>query len=202
MSRSVKPGYLGSSPSLSATPFGIRLASLPRYDNFPKILETQMVSRLSTMVISRTTNYYSNMDGHLMTISSFQGEHSWLSNFWPVQVEYEGIIFPSVEHAYQAAKTLDMNKRKEMALLSRPGEAKRVGKGLTFRSDWNQIKVEIMTELVEKKFKDPILRQKLKSTGDQPLIEGNTWHDTFWGVCNGKGQNHLGKILMKVRENL
>lgn len=132
-------------------------------------------------------------------VSEFQGEFRFLSNFWPCQIMFEGIIFPSVEHAYQAAKTLDMQKRKEMSQLT-AGQAKRAGSNLELRPDWEEIKIPIMRELLQKKFADRMLRWKLRQTKGE-LIEGNTWGDTFWGICKGQGENHLGRLLMEIRDS-
>lgn len=135
-------------------------------------------------------------------IDSFRGEYRFLSNFWFVDVEFEGITYPSTEHAYVAAKTLDEDKRRAISKVRTPGEVKRLGRSLALRPDWEDVKIDIMRELVTKKFKNSKLRSLLLATKDQQLIEGNTWGDTFWGVCRGKGSNHLGKILMQVREDL
>ena len=83
-----------------------------------------------------------------------------------------------------------------------PGQAKRAGNKLVLRPDWEQIKIIVMTDLCRIKFQDPHMRKLLLDTGDAELIEGNWWNDTFWGVCNGIGQNHLGKILMAIRNLL
>jgi N-glycosidase YbiA len=136
-------------------------------------------------------------------IDSFQGKHRWLSNFWPAQVAYDGQIYPTVEHAYVASKTLDLSMRGVVCSTTSPGHVKRLGKNLVLRPNWENLKYSIMEYLVTQKFynhKD--LREMLLSTGDMELVEGNGWGDTYWGVCNGVGQNHLGKILMKVRKEL
>jgi len=136
-------------------------------------------------------------------IKEFQGEYRFLSNFWPCRVYYEGKKYPSVEHAYQAAKTLDLKKRAMIRKQITPGKAKRFGKTLVLRSDWDEKKLEIMEFMVADKFKNSRkLRKELLKTGRKELVEGNWWGDTFWGKCRGKGENHLGKILMKVREEL
>jgi ribA/ribD-fused uncharacterized protein len=134
-------------------------------------------------------------------IDSFDGEYRFLSNFYLTEVEYEGMNFPSSENAFQAAKTLD-TKLRQYFLSVTPSVSKRMGRALTLRPDWEKVKVEIMAELLDIKFRDPVLRAKLLATGDQELVEGNWWHDTFWGVCNDKGENHLGKLLMELREKL
>jgi ribA/ribD-fused uncharacterized protein len=142
-------------------------------------------------------------------ISVFDGAFRFLSNFCSAPIEYEGISYDSVEHAYQAAKTL--NKDLRQALFSSDstasaGQAKKFGRCLKLRDDWEQVRLEIMYQLVKTKFAVTGRRQefhdKLVATGDRELIEGNTWGDTFWGVCNGRGENHLGKILMRVRDEL
>lgn len=135
-------------------------------------------------------------------IGPFQGEYAFLSNFYQAPVEFEGIVYPTVEHAFQAAKTVDQEERRRIAALPTPGEAKRAGRKLKIRKDWENIKLHIMHELVQQKFRHPALRELLLATGDRPIVEINTWNDTFWGVCEGVGQNHLGRILMAVREEL
>ncbi len=139
-------------------------------------------------------------------IHEFQGEYRWLSNFWPVDITYEGLEYPSVEHAYQAAKFLDVNIR-EMFTYGSPGRAKRLTrqKGLAsqMRNDWDSVKVQVMTDLISLKFQPGSpLADKLISTGNAHIQEGNTWGDTFWGVCKGKGSNNLGLILMRLRKHL
>lgn len=135
-------------------------------------------------------------------INAFMDEYRWLSNFWFVPVELDGVSYSSVEHAYQAAKTLDLEARERIRAAKDPGAAKRLGKGVVLRADWQQVRVQVMRDLVRQKFQQPYLAQKLLDTGDQELVEGNWWGDTFWGVCKGKGENHLGKILMDTRQEL
>jgi len=140
--------------------------------------------------------------GEVSRIDSFQGEHRWLSNFWPVVVQLDGETYPSVEHAYQAAKSLDPLYRETIRHTREPGAAKRLGRGAILRRGWISLKDHIMEDLVRQKFQDPELRAKLSMTGDAELVEGNTWGDTYWGVCRGRGQNLLGKLLMKVRSEI
>jgi len=135
-----------------------------------------------------------------MKIDKFTDQFRFLSNFWYCDIRYEGIIYPSVEHAFQASKTLVQRERMNIALLKTAGQAKRAGKKLRLRPDWEFVKLDIMQKLVTTKFKvHENLRHRLITTHDAELIESNTWNDTFWGMCNGVGENHLGKILMKVR---
>ena len=135
-------------------------------------------------------------------IDSFRGEFDWLSNFFLCRVEFEGMNFSNVEAAFQAAKCLDMKERERFFGLS-GGQAKRLGRRVELRSDWEEVKIEIMRQVLKSKFtQNSELREKLIATGDTELIEGNNWRDFYWGVCNGKGQNHLGKLLMEVRAEL
>jgi ribA/ribD-fused uncharacterized protein len=136
-------------------------------------------------------------------IDSFQGQYRFLSNFWPATVEFEGITYPDVEHAYQSAKTLDMSERRRIAALPTPAEAKHAGEALQLRPDWLTIKYNVMLQCVRFKFTHhPELAKLLLATGNAYLEEGNTWHDTIWGVYQGQGTNWLGKILMQVRSEL
>ena len=109
-----------------------------------------------------------------------------------------GTRFPSTEHAYQAAKCVDANDRQHFIDCT-PGQSKRRGKLVLKRPDWNQVKLNIMYELCQQKFQHPDLMALLMATDGQELIEGNTWGDTYWGVCGGEGSNHLGQVLMQIR---
>lgn len=132
-------------------------------------------------------------------IESFRNAHAFLSNFYPAPVSLDGVVYPTVEHAYQAAKTKDSFERQKF-LTGTPGQAKRLGRRVTRREDWFQVSISIMEDLVRQKFTNMAgLKHLLLETGDAELVEGNVWNDTFWGVCNGVGRNELGKILMKVR---
>lgn len=138
----------------------------------------------------------------MKTIDSFKNEYAFLSNFYPCFVEYNGLRFPSVEHAFQAAKCKDSAEMIKFTVISTPGEAKKAGRLVEMREDWDKIKLDVMTDLVAQKFERPDLKFKLMSTVGQDIVEGNTWGDTFWGVCNNIGCNHLGKILMNVRSSI
>lgn len=134
-------------------------------------------------------------------IPDFHGEYSFLSNFYPANVEFEGQIYPSVEHAYQAAKTLDFKLRAIFALRDMTAaQSKYLGRQIKCRADWDAVKDGIMKSCLASKFSDTKLLRLLRETGDQELVEGNTWGDTYWGVCNGVGLNKLGKFLMEVRD--
>lgn len=137
-----------------------------------------------------------------LKIESFTGQYAFLSNFFPCKVELEGRTYPTVEHAFQAMKSLDEADREKIQKAAKPGSAKALGKRVKLREGWNDLRLVIMLEAVRSKFSDPDLKKLLLETGDAELVEGNTWNDSFWGVCRGKGQNHLGKILMKTRDEL
>jgi ribA/ribD-fused uncharacterized protein len=134
-------------------------------------------------------------------IEGFSAEYSFLSNFHPCEIEAWGLKFPSVEHAYQAAKVENLEDRVQFQT-GTPGQAKRLGQTVPLRSQWNYQKVGIMLELLRLKFSIPELREKLLATGDAYLEETNGWGDTYWGVHRGEGQNHLGQLLMQVRDEL
>ncbi len=139
----------------------------------------------------------------MTAIKGFQKEYRWLSNFWPAAVMLEGIQYSSVEHAYQAAKDPSFVYRMEIRSCEKAGDAKRMGKQAILRNDWEKIKIATMLSLLREKFgKNEELKKKLLATGTAYLEETNTWGDTFWGVCNGEGQNFLGFLLMFVRYEL
>ena len=191
-----------------------------------------------------------------MMIRSFTGEYRFLSNFFPSPVEFEGLVFPTVEHAFQAAKALSpleagvsardwhravvqqMHARMPHTTVlntppaevmgmhrhgitpfaavtrliirncSTPGAAKRMGRSIHLRADWDAVRIDVMLTLLRAKFSIPTLAARLLDTGDAELVEGNTWHDNFWGDCHCArcagipGQNWLGAGLMVVRSEL
>lgn len=140
-----------------------------------------------------------------MKIEKFDGEYRWLSNFYMCKCRYEGIVYPSSEHAYQAAKTLDQEKRIYISELPTPGQAKRCGNHeISLRDDWDDVKLQVMEDCLRSKFSNKELADKLIATEGHGLSEGNTWNDVFWGkdLATGYGENNLGKLLMKIREGL
>jgi len=140
------------------------------------------------------------------TILEFRGKYRFLSNFYitdtPNIIIYEDMEFATTEHAYQAAKSIDHEDRIMIQMAATPGVAKRLGRKITIREDWNDVKLNVMRDLLKQKFKHPELKLKLLATGKIPIIEGNTWGDTYWGVCKNIGTNYLGKLLMELREKL
>jgi ribA/ribD-fused uncharacterized protein len=138
----------------------------------------------------------------LEAITEFQGEYRWLSNFWTCEVCIWGHTWTSVECAYQASKCFFPADMKKFYRLS-PVEAKRLGRKVNMRPDFNDVKLGLMTAAVRAKFnQNQDLKEKLLATGNAIIIEGNQWGDTYWGVCGNTGENHLGKIIMKIREEL
>lgn len=135
-------------------------------------------------------------------ITEFRGEYRFLSNFYPSTVYLYGVDYPTVEHAYQAAKCGIHSDRLYIRSASTPGEAKKRGRNIQIRSDWDEIKLKVMDGLLRQKFANDTFQRKLLDTGDQDLIEGNNWGDTFWGVCKGRGENWLGILLMKIRDDI
>lgn len=138
-------------------------------------------------------------------ILQFQGEHRFLSNFFPSPFQYCDLYWPHVEAAYQAMKSADPDVWETFTHMS-ASDAKRAGRAVKCRPDWEHVKVNIMGEVVLRKFvQNPNLRSKLMQTGKRLLVEGNHHHDRFWGVCppgSTLGQNTLGDILMVVRYRL
>lgn len=138
-----------------------------------------------------------------MTIDRFEAEYSWLSNFSSYPATYQGVEYPTAEHAFQAAKTLDLRVRDEIKNFPTPGKAKRAGRTLHLRDAWEgAVRYQAMKDILRSKFSDPQLRDMLLATGDQILIEGNSWGDHTWGQVDGKGVNLLGWFLMELRDEL
>lgn len=135
-------------------------------------------------------------------IDNFRDAYAFLSNFYDVPVEYNGLCFCNSEAAFQAQKTVDETERVQFTNLD-ASNAKRLGRIISLRDDWERVKIQVMYEVCYAKFtQNPRLAKWLIETGDEILVEGNTWNDKFWGVCNGEGANNLGKILMAIRTEL
>ena len=134
-------------------------------------------------------------------IDSFRGEWEFLSNYSPSPIVYEDLPWATVEHAYQAAKVVDPELHEQIRLAPTPEEAKILGRAHCDRQDWDEVKLRVMYDLTVLKYSDPELRTRLLATEDAVLIEGNDWGDRYWGQCDGIGENHMGKILMRVRDD-
>lgn len=150
-----------------------------------------------------------------MMISRFQGNYRFLSNFYeyPVWVTVmDEPLFPSGEHAFQALKATNLADVQRVLRSGSPGEAKKAGRSIAIRPDWEAVKRQCMLRVALAKFSDPALRDRLAATGNEVLVEGNTWGDRYWGAMQGGappmwhwgagwyGQNWLGRILMMVRD--
>lgn len=145
-------------------------------------------------------------------ILNFCGPYQFLSNFYDSPVTLEGLVYRNAEAAFQSCKVLEKKDREDFVNLS-PPQAKLLGRNVALRPDWDEVKDNFMLQIVTNKFtSNPDLTKKLLETGDELLEEGNWWHDNYWGVCSCKRCqvknisisqcNHLGKILMQVREHL
>lgn len=143
-------------------------------------------------------------------IDSFTGEYRFLSNFWTGNPFPFGtyadtkqpLIWPTAEHLFQAQKATLPGAMNHVRCAMSPGGAKRRGRQLKVRADWETYRITAMIVTLGAKFRDPEMMAKLLATGDAELIEGNTWGDTFWGVCGGTGENMLGRLLMDLRTEL
>lgn len=141
-------------------------------------------------------------------ITEFKGDYRWLSNFQVLQTVMlvEGIVYPTVEHYYVAMKTLDVATRSEISQVATAGQVKRFGRTLSLRDDWELIKRDTMLQALRFKYSEhnPVLRNLLIQTSDCIIQEGNWWGDKFWGIClkTGKGENHLGRLIMQVRSEI
>jgi ribA/ribD-fused uncharacterized protein len=142
-------------------------------------------------------------------ITLFKGEHRFLSNFAAFPVVFEGVEYPTAEHAYVAAKTLDPEIRAWVRQIDTPGNAKYRGKSIALRPDWEDVRDDVMLTILRSKFtRNPEARELLIATGDAELVEGNRWHDNYWGRCRCKNcrgveaHNVLGRLLMMVRQEV
>lgn len=141
-------------------------------------------------------------------IEDFRGEYEFLSNFAKTPFFWYGMWYLTVEHAYQAAKASNPDDWRAIKESNTPTDAKRVGRGIKIRPDWDTVKYPLMQDLLFHKFKNKELADKLLATGDAWLIEGNTWHDQTWGDCRCErhaktpGDNWLGQSLMYTRSKI
>lgn len=134
-------------------------------------------------------------------IDRFRGQYYFLSNFYLCNFVFDGIPYTNAEAAFQAQKSMDIEIRESFSKLN-PKDARYAGRKVALRPDWEQVKYELMKDILLVKFSIPELKEKLLSTGDVYIEEGNSFGDTDWGTVNGVGQNNLGKILMSIREDI
>jgi ribA/ribD-fused uncharacterized protein len=160
-----------------------------------------------------TTNTDGTGPSSATGIRRFLGDYAFLSNFaaCPVQFGDPGeppLTYRSVEHAFQAAKTLDPAARRRLAEIGSPVSAKRFGRRVLMRDGWEDISVGVMRDLLRQKFAAEPFRSQLLATGDAEIVEGNNWHDQRWGDCEcpahvaEQGANLLGRLLMEIRAEL
>jgi len=141
-------------------------------------------------------------------IYKFADKYEFLSSFYSVNIKLNGKEYKSVEHAYQSCKTKDESEHEWVRNAPTASKAKSFGKKVKVRKNWDDIKYRLMLKLVRSKFKHPELRKMLLETGNEEILEGNYWHDNDFGNCTCdrcveiEGKNHLGKILMKVRQEI
>ena len=148
-------------------------------------------------------------------IQQFCDEYRWLSNFYPVEITFDNITYPSVEHYYVALKinnqqVIDgelyslLDARKYISTIENPGMVKKLGKKLKIREDWDEIKISVMKYGLNQKYNQEPFKTLLKETGNIHIQEGNYWGDTFWGIDleTNIGKNILGKLIMKIRDKL
>lgn len=137
-------------------------------------------------------------------ITSFKDDYEFLSNFYPCKITIAGYTFPSVENAYQAMKCANLSDYGQFVNIG-PAEAKKLGRKVQLRSDWEQIKYNVMRQLLDLKFQDKVLLKMLQGTASESIIEGNYWHDNYWGMCQCDKckskikYNHLGELLQRKR---
>lgn len=150
--------------------------------------------------LHKRTGYRYDYDPDIEPIKGFFGEYRFLSNFYPAEVHMFSIVFPTVEHAFVFLKSDDPKYRKKVLSVKKPRLAKKIGRTAKLTPDWDRKKFMGMLTAVLRKFaNNDELREKLLNTGYAYLEETNEWGDTTWGVCDGEGHNHLGRILMIVR---
>lgn len=135
-------------------------------------------------------------------ITRFEGEYYFLSNFYEHTFEFRDHEFQTAEHAYQGMKAIHPKEFHFVRKAPSPSAAKKRGQNVDLRDNWDRMKIRIMRDILEAKFSDPDLRERLEMTYPAVLIEGNDWGDDFWGVADGTGQNWLGRLLMQVRDKL
>ena len=139
----------------------------------------------------------------MRTENGFTGKYGFLSNFAPHGfTSTTKKYWPTAEHYYQAAKTANLEWIDKIQSADTPGQAKRLGKKAPLRTDWPEIKLKVMKRALTYKFETGYVRQALIDTGDRELVEVNYWGDTFWGECDGVGENNLGKLLMELRTKI
>ncbi len=171
-----------------------------------RFLLTDYLKQAGAEYVGEITDFtpWTNPKKDPLVIDNFQEEYRWLSNFWKVPMHYQGIDYLSNEHFYQAWKG-NPQQRARIATCDKP---KAEGKKIKLPFNWNELKNEVMLTGLRLKFSNPEMRAKLLATGIAELIEGNYWHDNYWGNCTCAkcadipGHNTLGKMLMMLRTEI
>lgn len=130
----------------------------------------------------------------------FRKEFYFLSNFFLCVVKLGGYWYPTAEHAYQAQKATNDVDHEKILMARSAREAKQIGSQIEIIPDWDNRKLEIMEKIVRAKFNQNSELMERLLLIDAEIIEDNNWGDCFWGRCDGRGENHLGKILMRIRD--
>lgn len=173
--------------------------------NLINIKNKDIFDKIKHLFPETPTNVYVYNDNE---ICKFRNEYAFLSNFYKANFIYKNIIFSTAEHAYQWEKANKNDDKEKILNCIHPKNAKQIGRKVEMIKDWDKLKLNFMYDILQCKFENTELKQKLIDTNNKELIEGNWWHDCFWGVCqcinckNKPGLNHLGKSLMKIRENI
>lgn len=141
-------------------------------------------------------------------ITRFKQQYFFLSNFFTCRLEWNGRVYKTVEHLFQASKAITEEDHEFIRNAPTPQEAKERGRHIKCRKDWDAMKVDVMRNALMMKFADDKLAERLVNTMNAPLIEGNHWHDNYWGSCTCKmcegvpKWNVLGALLMEIRIKL
>ena len=145
-------------------------------------------------------------------IVRFEADYAFLNNSFPCSVVWEGVEYQSVEHAFQASKTIDVEQSEAIRNAPTPLEAYHLGMRVTLRPNWNESRFDVMLGCLRAKFRDPVLREKLLATGETTKLVNDTYvsfthnpwfrRDRVWGMYDGTGENRLGELLMQIRKEL
>lgn len=156
------------------------------------------------VVVPTRRGHYRVIAMQQASIKSFRGPHFFLSNFYPCNVEIDGKIYPTTEHYYQSMKSTIADVQDAIASAPDAKTAKKLGRNIVIRPDWEQVKDEVMLKALHAKFSVPELSEHLLGTGFANIEESNSWNDLYWGIDSdtGKGKNKLGKMLMMIRDEL
>ena len=175
-----------------------KILSLESYGDFEIIGKDDKPTSIMKYIDTMDYGIFALYDKHAIT--EFRDEFFFLSNFYLCDITFDGINYKNAEAAFQAQKCEDTKEKFKFTELA-PGDAKRLGKTVKLRKDWNDVRIDIMRKVVKAKFDQNMgIKEKLIATDNRCLIEVNVWKDKFWGVSCGSGKNMLGRILMDLRK--